>query len=84
MNRKPLLAAAPLLAVTVMGLANMSAAERINAEQSKPPPRVLLIGDSIRGGHQKGVQRLLTGKASMPANEGKGEHTWAGWKKLDE
>jgi hypothetical protein len=84
MNRKPLLAAALLQAATATGLANMSAAEKINPEQSKPLPRVLLIGDSIRGGYQKGVQRLLTGGASVPGNKGKGEHTWTGLKKVDE
>jgi len=84
MRKKTLFAVGSLLAATVMGVANVPAAEKISTGQSKPLPRVLLIGDSIRGGYQKGVQRLLAGKALVVANKGNGEHTRTGLKKLDE
>ena len=84
MNKKSLFAVVSLLAATVMGVANVSAAEKINTDQSKPLPRVLLIGDSIRGGYQQGVKKLLAGKAFVVAQQGNGEHTWTGLKKLDE
>jgi len=41
-----------------MGVANAAEAEKLDTEQSKPLPRVLLIGDSICGGYQKGVKKL--------------------------
>jgi len=83
MNKKSLFAMVFLLAATVMGVANASAAEKTSTEQSKPLPRVLLIGDSIRGGYQKGVQKLLEGKALVIAGEGNGQDTWNGLEKLD-
>jgi len=48
----------------------VSAAEKMNTEQNKPLPRVLLIGDSIRGGYQQGVKKLLAGKAFVVAQQG--------------
>jgi len=65
MDKKSLLAVASLLATTVMGVANASAAENINPERSKPLPRVLLIGDSIMGGYYKGVSKALADKAEV-------------------
>jgi len=46
-------------------------------------PRVLLIGDSICGGYEKGVKRLLEGKAEVSMIPGNGEHTGTGLKKID-
>ena len=53
----------------------------IETEPSKPLPRVLLIGDSICGGYQQGVKRLLAGKADVVKQQGNGQHTWTGWGK---
>ncbi len=47
-------------------------------------PRVLLIGDSISGGYEKGVKRLLAGKAEVIKNAGNAEYTGTGLKKIDE
>jgi hypothetical protein len=47
-------------------------------------PRVLLIGDSISGGYQKEVKRLLEGKAVVVKNPGNAEYTGTGLKKLHE
>ena len=43
MSKTSLIALLPLLAA--VGVASVSAAEKIDNEQSKPLPRVLLIGD---------------------------------------
>ena len=40
-------------------VANAAVPKKIDTEQSKPLPRVLLIGDSICGGYQHGVKKLL-------------------------
>jgi alpha-L-fucosidase len=47
-------------------------------------PRVLLIGDSICGGYQRGVKKLLAGKALVVKNKGNAQHTRTGLDKLDE
>jgi alpha-L-fucosidase len=73
-----------ILTAMVMGLSNAPAAEKSNTELGKPLPRVLLIGDSICGGYQKGVKKLLADKAVVVKNKGNGEHTGTGLKKLDE
>jgi alpha-L-fucosidase len=73
-----------ILTAMVMGLSNAPAAEKSNTEPSKPLPHVLLIGDSICGGYQKGVKKLLADKAVVVKNKGNGEHTRTGLKKLDE
>lgn len=72
-----------LLTATFVGAASLSAAEETNPEQGKPLPRVLLIGDSICGGYQQGVNKLLAGKAEVVKQEGNAEHTGTGLKKLD-
>jgi alpha-L-fucosidase len=64
--------------------ATVSAAEKTAAQQGKPLPRVLLIGDSICGGYQKVVKQQLAGKADVVVIPGNGEHTGTGIKKLDE
>jgi len=84
MNRKNLFGVLCLQAAILMGGSIVSAAEKVNREQSKPLPRVLLIGDSICGGYQRGVKKLLAGKAVVVKQQGNGEHTWTGLKKLDE
>ncbi|MCK4294053.1 MAG: alpha-L-fucosidase [Planctomycetes bacterium] len=84
MNRKELSGVLCLLAAILMGGSIVSAAEKVNTEQSKPLPRVLLIGDSICGGYQQGVKKLLAGKSVVVKQQGNGEHTWTGLKKLDE
>jgi lysophospholipase L1-like esterase len=66
-----------------MGFATVSAAEKAAAQQSVSLPRVLLIGDSIRGGYGKGVEKLLAGKAVVVLNEGNAQHTGTGLEKLD-
>jgi acyl-CoA thioesterase-1 len=70
-----------LLAVGVVG--HSSAAET-NSIPAQSLPRVLLIGDSIRGGYGKGVQKLLEGKADVHLNPGNAEYTGTGVKKIDE
>jgi alpha-L-fucosidase len=45
---------------------------------------VLLIGDSICGGYQQGVKKLLTGKAEVVKQEGNAQHTGTGLEKLDQ
>jgi alpha-L-fucosidase len=62
----------------------VSAAEKTAAQQGKPLPRVLLIGDSICGGYQKVVKQQLAGKADVVVIPGNGEYTGTGLKKLDE
>lgn len=54
-----LVATLGLMAATVTGVANVSAPEEVDTEQSKPLPRVLLIGDSICGGYQRQGRRLF-------------------------
>ena len=74
-----------LTALAWAGLAlNVSAQEKIDTEQSKPLPRLLLIGDSICGGYQKGVKTLLADKAVVVKNKGNAQHTGTGLEKLDE
>jgi len=84
MSKKSLFALASLLAATAIGVGNVSAAEKTTAGQGKPLPRVLLIGDSICGGYQKGVKTLLAGKAVVVKNQGNGQHTWNGLERLDD
>jgi len=73
-----------LLAVLATGFSKASAAEQINPGQSRPLPRVLLIGDSICGGYQQGVKKLLAGKAVVVKQPGNAQHTGTGLEKLDE
>ena len=84
MNRKNLFGVLCLQAAILMGGSIVSAAEKVDREQSKPLPRVLLIGDSICGGYQRGVKKLLAGKAVVVKQQGNGQHTWNGLEKLDE
>ena len=51
---------------------------------TKPLPRVLLIGDSITGTYQKAVMSNLDGKAAVYKNPGNGESTWTGLRKIDD
>ena len=64
MNRKKLFGVLCLPAAILMGCSIVSAAEKVNTEQSKPLPPVLLIGDSICGGYQRGVKKLLADRPS--------------------
>jgi len=84
MNNKALCTVASLLAAALLVVASACAAENAASEQSKPLPRVLLIGDSIRIGYQRGVQQKLEGKAVVVGIPGNGRHTWNGLEKLDE
>jgi hypothetical protein len=52
-------------------------------ENSKPLPRVLLIGDSITGTYQKQVIKSLEGKARVFMIWENGEHTGTGLAKID-
>jgi lysophospholipase L1-like esterase len=83
MNKKRLSDAICLLAALITSISGASAAEKTNAEPSKPLPRVLLIGDSIRGGYGKAVEKLLAGKAEVVVNAGNAQHTGTGLEKLD-
>ncbi len=51
---------------------------------AQPSRRVLLIGDSICYGYEKGVRQLLEGKAEVVKNDGNAEYTGNGLKRLDE
>lgn len=53
-------------------------------KNTKPLPRVLLIGDSITGSYQGQVFKDLDGKAKVFKNPGNGEDTWNGVKRMDE
>lgn len=83
MNKQSLFGVVSLLAATVMGVANVSAAEKIDSGQSRPLPRVLLIGDSICGGYQQGVKKRLAGKAVVVKPGDNAGPTWNGLEKLD-
>ncbi|BCX46321.1 alpha/beta hydrolase [Haloferula helveola] len=65
----------PAIAVAVLPLA-------VAAETGLP--KVLLIGDSISGGYQKEVKRLLDGKAVVVKNEGNAQYTGTGVKKIEQ
>ncbi|NQT89256.1 hypothetical protein HQ560_20985, partial [bacterium] len=67
-----------------MGAIPGSAAQDVKADQGKPLPRVLLIGDSICGGYHRVVQKELAGKAHVVKNPGNAQHTGTGLEKLDE
>ena len=82
---KPLrFVAVPLVAATLLSVVTTSTAEESDPTQHKLLPRVLLIGDSICGGYEKGVKRLLDGKAEVVKNAGNAEYTGTGLKKIDE
>ncbi len=51
---------------------------------TKPLPRVLMIGDSITGSYQAQVIKNLDGKAAVFKNPGNGESTWTGVKRMDD
>jgi lysophospholipase L1-like esterase len=68
----------------VTSISGASAAGKAATQQSTPLPRVLLIGDSICGGYEKGVKKLLAGKAEVVKNAGNAEHTGTGLAKIDE
>ncbi len=57
-------------------------AERKN--NTKPFPRVLLIGDSITGSYQAQVFKDLDGEAKVFKNPGNGECSWNGVARMDE
>lgn len=84
MNRKYLFGVSYLLAALLTGGPVVSGAASVNVEQNVALPRVLLIGDSICGGYQKGVKNLLAGKAVVVKNAGNAQHTGTGLEKLDE
>ncbi len=73
-----------LLALLAVGFTHHLTAQEANTAPTKPLPRVLLIGDSIRGGYGKGVQQLLAGRAEVLMNPGNAEYTGTGVKKIDE
>jgi hypothetical protein len=52
-----------LSALVIAAWASVSAAQSSNVDRARPLPSVLRIGDSICGGYEKGVKRLLAGKA---------------------
>lgn len=51
---------------------------------SKPLPRVLLIGDSITGSYTQKVISNLDGKAAVFKNPGNAEDTWNGLDRIDQ
>ena len=84
MNRYKSSGVLSLLAAVLMTGSVASPAEKVNKEQSKPLPRALLIGDSICGGYQQGVKKLLAGKVVVVKQPGNAQHTWTGLEKLDD
>lgn len=72
-----------VLAAAVMSGAVAAPVEKVHPDQKKPLPRVLLIGDSISGGYQKGVKKMLEGKAIVVKNAGNAQHTGTGLEKID-
>jgi hypothetical protein len=54
------------------------------ANNTKPLPRVLLIGDSITGSYQGQVFKNLDGKATVFKNPGNAEDTWNGVERMDD
>jgi acyl-CoA thioesterase-1 len=56
---------------------------RETAAAHSPLPKILLIGDSIAGGYQRGVKNTLVGKAVVVKNEGNAEWTGTGIQKID-
>jgi len=62
----------------------IAAALAARKQNTKPMPRVLLIGDSITGSYQRDVIRNFDGKALVCKNPGNGEHSGTGVKKIDE
>ena len=73
-----------LLAATAVGPVNAAAADKPDAGQGAPLPRVLLIGDSICGGYHKEVKKRLAGKADVVGPQANAEYTGTGVKQLDE
>jgi hypothetical protein len=53
-------------------------------KNTKPLPRVLLIGDSITGSYQGQVFKNLDSKATVFKNPGNAEDTWNGVARMDE
>ena len=51
---------------------------------TKPLPRVLMIGDSITGTYLGGVSKDLDGKAAVFKNPGNAEDTWNGLERIDQ
>lgn len=84
MSVRAILRAAWLLAAALLAAPSASAADQPAPERRKPLPRVLLIGDSICGGYEKGVKKLLAGQAEVIKNQGNAQHTGTGLEKLDE
>jgi len=72
------------LVASVTLAAQAAPAKTKPANQAKPLPRVLLIGDSICIGYHKGVRKLLDHKAVVVKNPGNAQHTGTGLKKIDE
>ena len=73
-----------LVAAAIFPLIGGARAQSLEKQPAKPLPRVLLIGDSIRGGYGKGVQQLLAGKAEVSLNAKNAQYTGWGLKKIDE
>jgi len=73
-----------LVAAAIFPLIGGARAQSLEKQPAKPLPRVLLIGDSIRGGYGKGVQQLLAGKAEVSMNDKNAQYTGWGLKKIDE
>lgn len=52
-------------------------------KNTKPLPRVLMIGDSITGGYLGKVMQNFDGKAAVFKNPGNAEDTWNGLEQID-
>lgn len=81
MNPLKLLKLLGIVALLAAGIIDHLPAAEPDTAPPKPLPRVLLIGDSIRGGYGKGVQQLLVGKAEVLLNPGNAQYTGYGLKK---
>ena len=71
-----------ITSILTVGLSGLIHAQESAAANSSLP-RILLIGDSISGGYQKGVKKALEGKAVVVKNEGNAEWTGTGILKID-
>ncbi|MDG2254031.1 MAG: Gfo/Idh/MocA family oxidoreductase [Opitutaceae bacterium] len=67
----------PLLAVLAF------TGSSITAKESKPLPRILIIGDSISIGYTPFVREMFQGRAEVVHNRGNAQHTGTGLEKID-
>lgn len=72
------------LALLSLSLLGCATGPKTSSDDIGPPPRVLIIGDSISIGYFPPTKELLAGKADVVHNPGNAQHTAYGLDKLDE